>query len=196
MFHQIPQPVLDRMRYLEAIDAQDRTDGTPRERRLRQVPEQTGRFIAILAATAPPGLYLEIGTSAGYSTMWLSLACRLLNRRLVTVELCPEKIQLARETLDLTGFNDFVDLVHGDAREYISGCKEISFCFLDAEKEIYLECFDLLVPRMVSGGILLADNAIDHRTALQPFLDRAAHDGRVDSLIVPVGMGVLLARKN
>jgi caffeoyl-CoA O-methyltransferase len=53
------------MRYLEEIDSQDRLDGTSRLKRLRQVPPETGRFIAVLAASAPPGACIEIGTSAG-----------------------------------------------------------------------------------------------------------------------------------
>jgi len=74
MFRDIPDPILARMRELEEMDAADRCDGTARLKRLRQIPPDTGRFIALLAALAPPGRYIEIGTSAGYSALWLSLA--------------------------------------------------------------------------------------------------------------------------
>ena len=50
MFHPIPKPMLDRMAYLEAVDARDREDGTPKAQRLRQIPPETGRFLALLAA--------------------------------------------------------------------------------------------------------------------------------------------------
>jgi caffeoyl-CoA O-methyltransferase len=53
MFHSIPPSVLARMKYLEQIDANDRRDGTPRLRRLRQIPPETGKFLALLAAAAP-----------------------------------------------------------------------------------------------------------------------------------------------
>jgi predicted O-methyltransferase YrrM len=69
MFDEIPQSVLDRMSELEQIDARDRSGGTTRLKRLRQIPPETGKFIALLAATAPSGRYLEIGTSAGYSML-------------------------------------------------------------------------------------------------------------------------------
>ena len=65
MFADIPRPILERMRDLEAVDARDRKDGTPRLERLRQVPPETGRFLAIAAASAPPGAWVEIGASAG-----------------------------------------------------------------------------------------------------------------------------------
>ena len=64
MFSSIPLYVLDRMCELELRDAADRLDGTPRLQRLRQIPPETGRFIALIAASAPPGALLEIGTSA------------------------------------------------------------------------------------------------------------------------------------
>jgi caffeoyl-CoA O-methyltransferase len=63
MFHDIPQPLMTRMRELEQIDAHDRVDGTPHEKRLRQISPEVGRFIAILAASAPDGRYIEIGTA-------------------------------------------------------------------------------------------------------------------------------------
>lgn len=71
MFHTISPAMQAQMQRLEQIDAQDRLDGTPRTQRLRQIPAETGQFLAILAASAPPGHLIEIGTSAGYSTLWL-----------------------------------------------------------------------------------------------------------------------------
>ncbi|MBA7691850.1 hypothetical protein ES703_100405 [subsurface metagenome] len=69
MFHNIPELVIRRMRYLEGLDSKDRANGTPRMERLRQIPPEIGKFLAILAASAPEGQFLEIGTSAGYSTL-------------------------------------------------------------------------------------------------------------------------------
>jgi predicted O-methyltransferase YrrM len=195
MFHNIPEEMLVRMRELERIDSRDRADGTPRLQRLRQIPPEVGRFIAILAAAAPAGRCIEIGTSAGYSTLWLALACRATGRKIATYEILPEKAKLARQTFDATGVWDVVELVHGDALDRLPELKEIAFCFLDAEKEIYAHCYEELLPRMVPGGILVADNAINHRATLQPMLDHALADPRVDALIVPLGGGELICRK-
>ena len=82
------------MRDLEEMDARDRSDGTPRSQRLRQIPPETGRFIALLAATAQPGRYVEIGTSAGYSTLWLAVACRRVGRTVTTFEVLEDKAAL------------------------------------------------------------------------------------------------------
>jgi len=85
--------------------------------------------------------------------------------------------------------------VEGDIRHYFSKFDNIAFCFLEAEKEVYSDCYDAVVPRLVSGGLLIADNAINHRETLQPVLDRAMADERIDALIVPIGKGELVCRK-
>lgn len=195
MFHEIPPVLLARMRELEAIDARDRADGTPRMDRLRQIPPEVGKLVAILAASAPAGRWIEIGTSAGYSTLWLALACRAVGRTLTTYEILPGKAELARRTFAATGVGDVVEFVHGDALEHLADCEDVAFCFLDAEKEIYGRCYDALVPRMVAGGLLVADNAINHQATLRPMLERALNDERVDAMIVPIGHGELVCRR-
>ena len=195
MFHDIPPQILARMRHLEAIDARDRVDGTPRMERLRQVPPESGRFIALLAAGAPDGTFIEIGTSAGYSTLWLALACRERAQTITTFELLEAKQELAAETFRQADVEDVVDLVKGDALDHIAAYDDIAFCFLDAEKEIYGDCYEAVVPRMVPGGILVADNAINHRETLQPMLERALADDRVDALNVPIEKGELVCRR-
>ena len=194
MFHPIPQPVLDRMRWLEQTDGRDRLDGTPKALRLRLVGPETGRFLAILASSAPAGRWLEIGTSGGYSALWLSLAARQAGASLTTFELDPHKVALARETFHLAGVDDVIEVVHADARQALEAVDRISFCFLDAEKDVYTACHALALPRMVTGSWLLADNAISHRDELGEFLHMALEDPRTDAAIVPVGKGVLVAR--
>jgi predicted O-methyltransferase YrrM len=183
------------MKYLEQIDTKDREDGTPRIQRLRQIPPETGKFLALLAASAPEGMYLEIGTSAGYSTLWINIACEMLERTVHTFEVLPEKVQLARETFQVAQVEKTINLVEGDIRNYFSQFDDIAFCFLDAEKEVYGECYEAIIPKLVKGGLLIADNAINHRETLKPMLDRALTDERVDALIVPIGKGELMCRK-
>ena len=195
MFHDLPEAILNRMHYLEMRDAQDRDDGTPRLRRLRQIPPDTGKFLSILAASAPKGEFIEIGTSAGYSTLWIALACKIRGVKLKTFEIMDEKVRLAEETFHLTNMKDSVDLIRGDARDFLKDLNEISFCFLDAEKEIYGDCYEMVIPNLVKGGLFVADNAINHYETLKPMLERALSDERVDSLIVPIGKGELLCRK-
>ncbi len=195
MFHDIPKPVLDQMKALEEIDALDRQDGTPNIKRLRQIPPETGKFLAVLAAGVPDGAWLEIGTSAGYSALWITLATKLRGTKLVTFELLPEKADLAKKTFKKAKVEGLVELVHGDARGHVGGYAEVAFCFLDAEKEMYQEFYDLVVPNLLPGGMLAADNVVSHRDALEDVINRAEVDDRVDSVVVPIGRGVLVCRK-
>ncbi len=195
MFHDIPGPIAERMRVLEGLDAEHRNGDTPRFERLRQVPRVTGEFIAIVAALAPAGTYLEIGTSGGYSALWISLACRERGTRLTTFELSDAKIDLAKATFTEAGVGDLVELVPGDARENLPSYENVSFCFLDTEKELYMECYEIVVPNMVPGGILLADNVISHEETLRPMIDAALADPRMDSVVAPIGSGVLMGRR-
>ena len=102
---------------------------------------------------------------------------------------------MARETFAAAGVDDVVTLVHGDALEHLGGREGVGFCFLDAEKEDYLVHYEAVVPRLVPGGLLVADNAVDFEEALRPMLDRARSDERVDAMVVPYLHGELICRR-
>ena len=195
VFHDIPQPMHKKMEELEKRDSIDRIDGTAMLDRLRQIPPETGRFLALLAALAPKGAWIEIGTSAGYSTLWLALACRERGQTLTTFEILAAKSEMAAQTIAAAGVNDVVTLVEGDFLAHVDTLGDIGFCFLDAEKEIYGSCYEAIVPRLMPGALLVADNAISRQVDLQPMIDAALSDPRVDALVVPIGTGELVCRK-
>jgi predicted O-methyltransferase YrrM len=152
-------------------------------------------LLALLAASAPSGPVVEIGTSGGYSSLWLVQAVQQRGDKLTTYELLPDKAELARETFAKAKVEDLVDLVHGDARSKLREHDEIAFCFLDAEKEMYAEFYELIVPRLKPGGMLVADNVISHKDDLQAVVDQARTDKTVDSVVLPVGLGLLVCTK-
>jgi len=195
MFHNISEPILKRMHELEDQDSLDREDGTPRAQRLRQIPPVTGKFLALLCASAPKGGVLEVGTSAGYSSLWLSLACKERGDHLTTFEVLEEKVARANETFEAAQVSDQIQLIHGDAREVIEGYRDVAFCFLDAERDIYLDIYEKLIPNLTPGGILAVDNVISHADELADFVAQAEDDPRMDALVVPIGKGIFVCRK-
>ena len=195
MFHPIPERILNLMKQMERQDAAERLDGTPRSRRLRQVTPETGRYLALQAAMAPRGKWVEVGTSGGYSTLWLALAAMETDQKVITYDVDPAKIEIARETFRQAGVESWVEPVCADARQQLPALEGISFCFIDTEKELYLDCYELVIPRMVPGGILVADNTISHYEELASFIEYVMQDERVDALAVTIEKGVLLCRK-
>lgn len=183
------------MRELEEIDRLDREDGIERQKRLRQVPPETGKFLALMAACSPPGAWVEIGTSAGYSALWISLACMERNRRLITFEVLPEKVELARETFARAEVEHFVELRAGDGLDGIASFDEIAFCFLDSDKSRSIAYLEAILPRLVPGGLFLIDNVISHQEVLRDFRGRIEAEERLDAHLIPLGKGVLLCRR-
>ncbi len=195
MFHNIPESIKQRMQYLEKTDANDRIDGTPRLHRLRQIPPETGKFLSLLASSSPVGDYIEIGTSAGYSSLWLYLAAKYRGVKIKTYELLPHKINLAKETFNMTATDNLIELYEGDAREYLDDLRPVAFCFLDTEKEIYETCYEKIKDKIMTGGFLVADNAINHYETIKPMIDKIMENKNFDSLVVPIGKGVLVSKR-
>lgn len=195
MFHNISKEISNRMKYLEAMDREDRENGTPRLKRLRQIPPETGKFLALLASGCPNGNFIEIGTSAGYSTLWLILAAKEMGLTITTFEKLPEKIELAKETFRIAKVEQYVNLIESDAIEHLNKIENISFCFLDAEKEIYETCYELIKNKINKNGLLIADNAINHYETIKPMIDKVMKNQNFDSLIVPIGKGELVCRR-
>ncbi|MBI5519550.1 MAG: class I SAM-dependent methyltransferase [Desulfovibrio sp.] len=195
MFRDIPQSVEVTQGHLKALEAWRKAQGMERKRLLRQIPPETGKLLAILLANCPPGDAAEVGTGAGYSALWLALACRATKRRLTTFELDPAKAELARQSLASADVLDVVELREEDALAGLKSLSGLSFCFIDAERDMARAAFELALAALPTGGVIAVDNAISHAQEFADFLDDAEHDPRVDALIVPIGSGLLVCRK-
>ncbi len=174
MFQEIPKPMDKIMRELEAQDRRN-------HKLSKQVPRDVGRLLAILAASAGNGNWLELGTSCGYSAMWLALACRARCTRLVTVDHDPEKVGIATQNLERAGVQDIVRVVHGDSLEELQRFDSLDFCFVDADggKGTY----ETLVPKMNPGGLFIYDHTNGRGAEI---IEAALADTRVDAVLVPL----------
>jgi predicted O-methyltransferase YrrM len=181
---------------LERHDAREREQGTPRAERLRQVTPEVGRFLHTLVLTTRPRSIVEIGTSGGYSTVWLATAARAVGASVVTLEIDPAKVRRAITSLREAGVDGVAAIVEGDAFAYLRERREpVDFVFLDAEKEDYEAFLELIVPLLPPGGLLIADNLTSHADDLAEFRRRAESDPRLSAVVVPIGRGELVAAK-
>jgi caffeoyl-CoA O-methyltransferase len=188
VFHDISANMREVMRELEEQTERD-------QRSLRSVFTDVGRCLSILAMSAPQGAFLELGSSGGYSSLWLSLAARAKGVTLTTVDLDENKVALARENIFRAGAGDSVQVFHGNALDYATRFEDIAFCFSDIEPpESNGEVYEQVVPRLVSGGWLVIDNVISPRIQTE-LLKRARGDARVDCVLLPFPKGDLICRK-
>jgi caffeoyl-CoA O-methyltransferase len=188
VFHDISANMRQVMRELEEQTERDQPA-------LRCVSVDVGRCLALLAMSAPQGAFLELGSSGGYSSLWLSLAARARGVTLTTVELDEKKVAMARENIARAGAGDSVQAVHGDALDYATRFEEIAFCFSDLQPpEHNAKVYEKVVPRLVPGGWLVIDNVTSPRVQTE-ILNRAEKDPRVDSVLLPFSKGDLICRK-
>lgn len=181
---------------LESEDRADRSDGTPRSRRLRAVTPEVGRFLNLLAKVMSTRRILEIGTSGGYSTLWLAEAVSETGGTVTTLELDPAKIERSRRTFAGAGVERLVTIVPGDARETVRTLTPgFDLVFLDVEKELYLELLNPLVSSLRPGGVLVADNLLSHADDLAAFREAAEAHPELECVLVPIPRGELLCRK-
>ena len=191
MIDETAQAVMAR---LEAQDAGERERGAPRSERLRQISPEVGRFLHTVALARQLRTIVEIGTSGGYSTIWLSLAARTAGASVTTLELDPKKVAAATANLRAAGLDGVATVIEGDAAAYLRAQREpVDFFFLDAEKEDYLGYLELIVPLLAPAGVLVADNLLSHANDLAAFRERALGDERLSGLVVPIGRGELFA---
>jgi predicted O-methyltransferase YrrM len=179
------------LQVMRALEEQNERD----QPGLRSVDMDVGRCLALLAMSAPEGAFLELGTSGGYSTLWLSLAARARGVALTTVELDEKKVALARANFSRAGAESTVKSVHGDGLDYAARFDEIAFCFSDLQPpELNAEVYEKIVPRLVPGGWLVIDNVTSPRVQTD-LLNRARTDTRIDSVLLPFPKGDLICRK-
>lgn len=125
----------------------------------RAVPADNGRMLRLLAETAGAKSVVEIGTSTGYSALWICLALQNTGGRLRTFEIDTERAALARKHFEQAGVGNLVEVVVGDAHENVRGIAgPIDLLFLDADKEGYGSYLRALLPLVRPGGLIAADN--------------------------------------
>lgn len=182
------------MAELQARDAADRVDDTPHETRLRAIGPETGQFLLTLAVATRARIIVEVGTSGGYSTLWLALAAARNGGRVTTFEMHPAKLAIARRTFAAARVERVVDLRAGDGGEGLAGFAGVAdLVFIDSEKDDYVRLLGLAIAALRPGGLLVADNLTSHASALEEFRALALADPRLSGLVVPIGSGEFVA---
>lgn len=177
----------------------DAHDGDPANAatRMLNITPDTGEFLAVLVKATGARRILEIGTSNGYSTLWLADAAAPVDGAVTTIELAHEKIEMARANFARAGLDTRITLLEGDAGAMLDRLFDASFdlLFLDSKRSAYLDWWPDIRRVLRPGGLLVVDNATSHAQEMAAFTAAVRADAAFTTSLVPVGKGEFLAVK-
>jgi predicted O-methyltransferase YrrM len=164
---------------------------------LLAVSEEDGRFLRLLVVATGAKRVLEIGGANGYSAVWIGLGLRETGGRLITIEYDAARAKDAEANIRAAGLSDVVQVVPGDAFKAIPALTgTFDFVFLDAWKKDYQRFFDLVYPRLDSGGLFVAHNVVNKASEMGDFLGTLrTHPGLRSAIVSPSGEGISVSVK-
>ena len=176
-------------------------DEIPSEKRLNCISKNIGMFYNILLKSINAKNILEIGMSVGYSGLWFAdavMSNKQLNGQIITIDREKFKIDSARRNFEEAGADSLIKIREGEARKILHEIKAefnenyFDFIFIDADKESYIEYFDLCLPLVRKGGIIGADNILFPERFNQIMADYLSHvrsKSNVQSVTIPIDNG-------
>lgn len=182
---------------LESFGADNDATNTERSKRMLNITPDTGEFLSILIKATKAKNILEIGTSNGYSTLWLADAALANGGHITTIEYTDYKAELALSNFIEAGLDGCITLIKNDAGMELAKFQnnQFDFIFLDSERSEYLGWLSELKRTLKVGGLLVVDNAVSHLTEMLPLMYALEADSDFSTNLVPIGNGEFLAFK-
>jgi predicted O-methyltransferase YrrM len=173
-----------------------RGGGDWHDQHLLAVGPETGRLINIIAKSLDAPTILEIGTSFGYSGIWLAEAARARGGRVITMELQKHKSDYAHDMARKAGLDGVIDFRIGDAVEMIAELpRGVDFVLLDLWKDLYVPCLEAFYPKLNPGAIIVADNMLrPGGDAVNRYAKAVRAKPGLSSVLLPVGTGIEVSR--
>lgn len=167
---------------------------TIRDQLLLHVGEDVARVLHSLIVARRAKRILEIGTSYGYSTLFLADAARVTGGRVTTLELSEAKLAYARDQLERAKLADSVEWLQGDALQILERIEgPFDFVLLDLWKEFYVPCLERFLPKLAENGIIAADNMLEPKVArpeAEAYRAAVRNVPWLQSVLLPIGQGV------
>jgi predicted O-methyltransferase YrrM len=181
---------------LETFGVENDAREQDRRKKMLNLEPDTARFISILVRSSQRKSLLEIGTSNGYSAIWLAWAVSSTGGHLTSLERDADKNAQADANLRRAGLRDSVDLLLGDATEIVAGLEgPFDFVFFDADRISAPDQLKFLKSKLLPGALVLADNVLSHPDEIAGYLAAIEATPDFDHVIIPIGKGLSLAYK-
>jgi len=200
MINEKIQNVLSRLEKDINYENSHRTE-VPSEKRLNCISKNIGMFYNIMLKSINAKKILEIGMSVGYSGLWFADAVMLNTQsdgQIITIDRERFKIDNAKKNFEEAGVSSLIKIRDGEARKVLHDIKEefgknyFDFIFIDADKESYIEYFDLCLPLVRKGGIIGADNILlpeRFNEMMADYLSHVRSNPNVQSVTIPIDNG-------
>lgn len=167
---------------------------TERTQRYRNIEPESALFLAMQIRVQQSKKILEIGTSTGYSTLWLANAAQETQGQITTLEIEPDRTAQAQQYAQELGLDHVIDFRIGDAQAFLNNnLNHYDFILLDAERDAYVDYWNNLQHMIApKSGILIVDNVISHAAEVQEFIALVQSDARFITTTLSVGAGLFL----
>lgn len=168
-----------------------------RPRRMLNITHDTGEFLAVLVQATNAQRILEIGTSNGYSTLWLAQAAQKIGGHVTTIEQAEFKLELAAKNFERSGLSDVITQLSGEAGGLLEKMPDanVDLIFLDSKRSEYVHWWPTIKRVLRKGGLLVVDNATSHADEMVAFMALVSADTDATTCTVPVGKGQFLATR-
>ncbi len=166
------------------------------EIRLWQIPRTSAEVLKAFALSNKSKVVLDLGTSAGYSALWLASAVRQFDGKVYTIELAKPKIEMAKKYFKKAKLDKYIEQIEGRISEVLGKWnKKVDFVFLDADKQNYLAYIKQFEPFLKSGSIIIADNASDFGHLMKDYLDYVSKSSKYYSFLLNIDHGLMVSIK-
>lgn len=170
----------------------------PRDERLLDVGAEGAQLLHLIAKDGRCRRILEIGTSYGYSTLWLAAAAKQTGGKVITLEMADYKQAYAAGKMREAGLAEAVEFHCGDALEIIPRLEGgFDMVFLDLWKDLYVPCLDLFYPKLAPGAVIVADNMLrpgPDRTNALAYRRAVRAKPKITSILLDLGQGLEISR--
>lgn len=165
--------------------------------RYRNIEPESALFLNMQVRMQAAKNILEIGTSTGYSTLWLANAALAQHGQVTTLEIDLSRIEQAQHYAQDLALIQSIEFVHQDALTYLQQMtRNFDFVLLDAERDAYVDYWPYLSQNLLQGGSLVVDNVISHAEEVREFIAGIEQDSRFISSTLNIGAGLLLVIAN
>lgn len=185
---------IDRITELYRSFMQHDAQQTDRIKRYRNIEPDSAQYLAMLIRIQQSQRILEIGTSTGYSTLWMADALKVSGGQLTTLEIEASRTAQAKRYAEELGLSDVIEFWVGDAKDYLQDQQQhFDLILLDAERDAYVSYWpDLQHMFSQAGGVLIVDNVISHAAEVQDFMNIVKQDARFMTTTLALGSGLFI----